>query len=294
MCDELESTGRTDLVACNYNALATEEDGVVSIVGGGGGDTITVLGDTLTRLTFTDDTMGYALDVDWIATHTSGDLAGLSTYRLYVVLNDPADLLSSCYGNQANPMVIQTASGFHQDPLGGIFGTNINSFVFGLFPELAYDSWVTIGLDSAPPVGYSAIQSAQSPNQNWIAGFEVGNEIRIDDPVGGAWFVTSSNLNGVPDENLRVLVAQFTSAGTVSGTLPIQLFPLGEGGDEVRAAFTFTTEGLGEPEVTQVGTPDRTRQRLGCTDATADNFDAEADYDDGSCAFQGARTRLEL
>jgi len=287
VCDEIEMSGCTVVNACNFDVEATEEDGSCEFCScAGGGDTITVLGDTLTRLTFMDDTMGYALDVDWITTHTSGSLAGLSTYRVYVVLNDLADLLSSCFGNAVNPMVISSTTGFHQDALGSTFGTGINPLLFDVFPDLMHDSWVTIGLDATPGAGYSAIQSAQSPNQNWIASFGAGGEIRMDDLVGGAWFVTSSNLNGVPDADLRVLVAQFTTSGVVSGTLPVQIFPMGDGANEARAAFTFTTEGLGQPEMTEeVGTGGG--NVCGCTDATADNFDSDAEYDDGSCEYSG-------
>ena len=209
-------------------------------------------GDTLTSVVFTDDTAGYALEVEWVTSHEGGALDGMATYRLYAVLNDGSDLLSSCYGNTANPLVISSTASFYQDAFGSTFGTGINPLLLPVFPELAYDTWVTIGLDGTPGPGYSNIQSAQSPNQNWIAGFDAGGELRMDDLVGGAWFVTSSNLNGVPDADLRVLVAQFTTAGVVSGTLPVQVFPLGNGSDEQRAAFTFTTEGLGQPELTAV------------------------------------------
>ena len=106
----------------------------------------------------------------------------------------------------------------------------------------------------------------------------------MDDAVGGAWFVTSSNLNGVPDADLRVLCP--VHHGRVVGGTCWQVFPLGDGGNEERAAFTFTTEGLGQPELTEVvGTGGD--NACGCTDATADNFDADADYDDGSCVFSG-------
>ena len=291
VCDEEEVGGCDDPVACNFDPTATDNDGTCDYCtcSGGGGDTTWLTGDTLTRLTFTDDTVGYGLDVDWVATHTSGALAGLSTYRLYVVANDASDLLSSCYGNATNPLVIScSGSGFHQDPFGSTFGTGINPLLLPSFPDLAYDSWVTIGLDETPGAGYSNIQSAQSPNQNWIASFDAGGELRMDDAVGGAWFVTSSNLNGVPDGDLRVLVAQFTTDGTVSGTLPIQIFPLGDGANEDRAAFTFTTEGLGQPELTAVvSTGGDGGNSCGCTDPSADNYDATAEFEDGTCEFIG-------
>ena len=290
VCDEEEVLGCDDVTACNYDDLATENDGTCDYCtcAGNGTDTTWVEGDTLTQLTFTDDTVGYALHVDWVTTHAGGALDGMSTYRLYVVANSPEDLLSSCYGNSNNPLVIGSTEPLYQNDFGSTFGTGINALLLPAFPEVAYDSWVTIGLDGTPPPGYSNIQSAQSPNQNWIAGFDAGTELRMDDAVGGAWFVTSSNLNGVPDAELRVLVAQFTTSGVVSGTLPIQIFPLGDGSAEERAAFTFTTEGLGQPEMTAVvstgGTGDN---NCGCLDPEADNYDADAAFENGTCLYSG-------
>ena len=288
VCDEAEAAGCTDMTACNYAPTATEENGTCDYCScGAGGDTTYVLGDTLVTATFVDDTAGYALDVEWVTTHQSGDLEGLSTYRIYAVLDGPNDLLSSCFGNNNNPMLIEASEGFYQDPLGGSFGTSINALILPMFPNVAFDSWVTIGLDGTPPPGYSAIQNAQSPSQNWVAAFNQGIELRIDDAVGGAWFVTSSNLNGVPDADLRVLIAQFTTAGVISGTLPIQVFPNGVGTLESRAAFTFTTEGLGEPQLTAVVGSGGGENACGCMDASADNYDADALFSDGSCEFLG-------
>ena len=124
-----------------------------------------VPGDTLTSVVFADDTAGYALEVEWVTAHEGGALDGMSTYRLHVVLNDAADLLSSCYGNAANPLVISSTAGFYQDDFGSTFGTGINPLLLPVFPELAYDSWVTIGLDDTPNPGYSNIQSARVPTR---------------------------------------------------------------------------------------------------------------------------------
>ena len=290
VCDEDEVDGCNDANACNFDVTATEDDGTCDYCScaGTGGDTTWVAGDTLTVMTFTDDTVGYALDVEWVANHTTGALTGMSTFRLYVVANSASDLLSSCFGNSLNPMVIQSTEDFYQDPIGSTYGTGINALLLPAFPSVAFDSWVTIGLDGTPPPGYSNIQSAQSPGQNWVASFDAGGELRMDDAVGGAWFVTSSNLNGVPDGDLRVLVAQFTTSGVVSGSLPVQIFPLGDGSNEERASFTFTTEGLGQPELTAVvGTGGDGGNNCGCTDVTADNYDETAEFEDGTCQFLG-------
>ena len=231
VCDEDEVDGCDDVTACNYDAEATENDGTCDYCSctGTGGDTTWIAGDTLSVLTFMDDdTVGYALDVEWVATHTTGALDGMSTYRLYVVVNDAfgfAELLlwkqpqSDGYRGPLKAF-IKTRSGAHLAPAS-------TPCCCPLFLHVAFDSWVTIGLDGSPPSGYSNIQSAQSPNQNWVAAFDAGGELRMDDPVGGAWFVTSSNLNGVPDADLRVLVAQFTTAGECLWSLAGSIVSIG-------------------------------------------------------------------
>ena len=71
-------------------------------------------------------------------------------------------------------------------------------------------------------------------------------------------------------EDLRVLVAQFTTAGTMSGQLQVQVFVEGDMGNEFRDTLPLCS-GDGECG--------------GCTDSEAFNYDAEALYDDGSCEY---------
>ena len=51
----------------------------------------------------------------------------------------------------------------------------------------------------------------------------------MDDVVGGAWFVTSSNLNGVPDATCASSWPNSPRQVWSAAPLPIQVFPLGEG-----------------------------------------------------------------
>ena len=78
----------------NYNPSATEDDGREPAAVAGRHDLCA--GRHLTGVVFADDTAGYALEVEWVTAHEGGALDGMSTYRLHVVLNDAADLLSSC------------------------------------------------------------------------------------------------------------------------------------------------------------------------------------------------------
>ena len=93
--------------------------------------------------------------------------------------------------------------------------------------------------------------------------------IAIDDAIGGAWYALNGDSNGVAGDDLRVLVGQFTTNGDLSGQLYCQVFIEGDGANEFRDTFYF---GAGGPV-------------LGCTDATACNYDELATDDDGSCEF---------
>ena len=120
--------------------------------------------------------------------------------------------------------------------MGGATPANIISPVFfDVYPNLAYDSWVTIGIDLAasPLAGETNVSVVQSPGQNWVALFEPGDglpggNIAINDSVGGVWYVLNGEANGVPGADGRVSLGQFTTDGELSGNMQVQVFPQGD------------------------------------------------------------------
>ena len=72
---------------------------------------------------------------------------------------------------------------------------------------------------------------------------------------------------GFAGDDLRILVAQFTTAGTMSGQIQVQVFQNGDQDLEFRESLPMCNSG-------ECG---------GCTDASAVNYDSNAYYDDGSC-----------
>ena len=54
---------------------------------------------------------GYWLSVETYAVHTEGDLAGMSTYRLYLNTFNADDYLSSCTGDADHPLIMTSSSG---------------------------------------------------------------------------------------------------------------------------------------------------------------------------------------
>lgn len=195
--------------------------------------------------------------------HTVGDLAGQTTYRLYVLLPEQNQFLSAIstiidetldpveFPGQTTQIHITTTTAFHQDPLGAVAATGIMPSLLDFFPGLLYDSWVTIGHAPEDGVAAAAVGTIYSPSQNWVANFESGGNLVMDDIIGGLWYIyNDGNDQGLPDEDGRVLIAQLTTDGEVDVSLSGQYFPdfgTGPNGEaDGTADIQFITE-LGPP-----------------------------------------------
>jgi len=288
LCDEEEGCG--DPMACNYDAGAAVEEA------------------------------DYCLFVDTFMVHTAGNLAGMTTYRYYVKCANPADFVSAVSGDINNPTVVNTTTDFYQDELGGTTPNGINPPLFGGFPDLQYDSWVTIGLSEAPntAIGEAAVSTVQGTANPWATNFDpgfgaTGGNIVIDDEVGGAWYALNGDHNGIaanhPDQ--KVLIAQLTTSGDVEGNFYVQIFENGDGQDgEIffnfnigEACLAPDDDCLYVEDVYGVDYVDCDGNCLndadgdgvcdedeipGCTDEMALNFDENATDDDGMCEYPAA------
>ena len=220
----------------------------------------------------------YTLSLEAYATDI---IEGQTTYRLYVDMVNEDDFLSSIYGGEDEPLSITTTTGFYNDTFGAAVASSINPAFFAVFPTIAGDSWVTIGIESLNTGDEVQINTVQSTAQPWTAHFsastpEDGTDVYMNDQTGGAWYVLNGSPNGLPDENLQVLVMQLTTAGEICGTINCQLFMNGDGQDgDTRLTYTFCGEGTYAPVVAGGG----------CTDVAACNYDEAATTDDGSCEY---------
>ena len=204
------------------------------------------------------------------------DLTGYSCTRYYVTMNNEDDFMSSVSGDAVNPTYVNTTTTFYNAALGAATPNGINSLLFAVYPDLPFDSWVTIGLEGVPNAGAgeAAIATVQSTDNPWSNNFDPGfgapgGNIAIDDPIGGAWYALNGDANGVAGTDLKVLVGQFTTDGALSGQLYCQVFINGDGSQEYRETFF-----IGAPPAVP-----------GCIDNTACNYNAEATEDDGSCTY---------
>ena len=69
---------------------------------------------------------------------------------------------------------------------------------------------------------------------------------------------------------------QITTAGELSGTLNVQIFPNGEGASSIYNTYSFNGAGTYPQVMVQQ------QANCGCTDPSATNYDEGAEYDDGS------------
>ena len=147
-----------------------------------------------------------------------------------------------------------------------------------LFPDVAYDSFLTIGAEestqSPHPEGFindSSLFDEFNATTN-EDGSIFGSNVIANQVSGTAWFTFFPGLEGTEEhpgfagEDLKVLIMQITTTGSLSGQAYLQVFPQGDFAQEFRDVLSFDSNPGG-----------------GCTDATACNFDPEATIDDGTC-----------
>ena len=223
---------------------------------------------------------GYWLQLEEVATHTDGELAGMTTYRLYVNCLSELDYLSSCSGDDSKPLILSSTvePAWYNSPAAVTWNAQgINPAFFPFFPELIYDSFLTIGAEDASLAG------ALHPSSIWGAvdateefnGDGNGVSVNVNDTLGGAWYTPfpgieeASSHPAFAGDDLRVLVAQLTTAGEVSGQIQIQIFRNGLQNNEFRSLLPIATEAL-----------------VGCLNPSAFNYDAQATSSDESlCNF---------
>ena len=146
--------------------------------------------------------------ISWTSTSSAyGD-----TYLIYVDV-EAGDQLNAVYGDDVNALSIDSNGGFYQNTWGGAVSTAINAGLIAVFPSLAYDSWVTIGLHDS--TGNAMLNIGVD-----FTDFEAGGAIWTDN---GSWFATPDDAQ-VYEVGGQVLIGQFTVADDdgVFGAISLQ------------------------------------------------------------------------
>ena len=206
---------------------------------------------------------------------------GLTTYRFYVNMADATDRMSAVYGNDEAGLFISTPDGAYNSAFNSSWNASgINPAFLVAFPELADDTYATIGLTG--PASTSGIEGAADPSivedaaQPITPYFLTPGATNLESTTltGSSWYVLNTAGNGLPDENLQVLILQVTTAGGVSGSINYQVFPLGLGENNTLVTASFNVSPPVDVE--------------GCTDVNSCTFNPEATIDDGSCLYLDA------
>jgi uncharacterized protein (TIGR03382 family) len=138
------------------------------------------------------------------ATVTLTDGSMWDVYRVYAYVDNPADSIEAISGNAANPIIITGSGAFYQNKALGPNNIEPNPALFPAFPDLEWDTFVTIGraaLDLA--AGPTMTQGVFPPDG---PGF-MGDTLMI---TNGAWFRTPGNAATIAGDDLRVLIGQFS------------------------------------------------------------------------------------
>ena len=165
-------------------------------------------------------------------------IPGMTTARLYAVLVNPTDYLTSVSGWDDMQGRVETTTSFYQDPDGWATPNNNNPLLYDILPTLRYDTWVTIGIDAAPvgaegeiPVGLFPLKRASGwmnsrpvaiSSWTWMA------------PGSSRWAVRMARRG----RTSGVLVGQFTTDGVISGYLNLQVLRRAGLPDEFRTTST--------------------------------------------------------
>ena len=219
--------------------------------------------------------------------------AGTTTYRIYADMVQSNDLVSAVFAIQdCHPLDISTTTTFHNDvAFGSTTAAGINPGLFGFFPDLEADSWVTIGGDDqfVPGMGTDLFVAFTIPADpvTPATGVPGGGNLVADD---GAWFSLATSPLVVPSgpDNV-VLIGQFTTDGDLSFNINLQCFLDGDQANRVDYVYDAACENGGtltgfEQQESFLTFPEPAGNP-GCTDPTACNFDPAATDDDGSCEF---------
>ncbi len=142
----------------------------------------------------------------------NGGLVAGTTYDLYANV-DAGGRVDAVYGDGTNLLSIGVNGGnFVQNAFGGNTSMDINAAFLPLFPSLAYDSFVTIGLTNSTGNALNNIGID-------FAGFGAGGTLSTDN---GTWFVTPDDAQG-NESGGRVLLGRFTiDGGNLEGSVNLQ------------------------------------------------------------------------
>ncbi|MCB0760900.1 MAG: hypothetical protein KDC12_05205 [Flavobacteriales bacterium] len=201
---------------------------------------------------------------------------GSQTYRLYARFQNSTDCMSMFGGIEDQPMIIYSTEAFFNSAFEGF----TDSRLVEVIPEIAYDTWLTIG-DLNENYNFQSLLALEADRKNLAihkADIANKNVIAFLSEMGGGMFHYSGISSPAGDDHL-ILLGQFTTTGTIHfGGMLIQSYP--EGNKE-NAKVDYVTEW------TTVGIK-------GCGDASACNYRPDLEADNSLCAYENCGCTCKL
>lgn len=153
------------------------------------------------------------LEVDNI---DNGGIVPGKTYRIYAVYETAGDIIDAVFAKKDFPISIHSTKPFYQHSRGGALSRDIQRADLSIYPELAFDSWVTIALED------NYINKMLSTSMH-LDTFELGGSIQSDN---GAWYAFPGASEGgarqtISGASKRILLMQLTTEGVVKGLINI-------------------------------------------------------------------------
>ena len=114
---------------------------------------------------------GYTLQTEVVVEHLESCLMGMTTYRVYMACANALDYVNTCSGDNTNPLVLNSASGsWFNHPANVSFNAAGMNLSFEMFPNLEFDSYITIGSETTGGDHPSAIWGAISASDEFDGG----------------------------------------------------------------------------------------------------------------------------
>ena len=171
------------------------------------------------------------------------NLDGYTTYRLWAVLQNEDDFVSSVFGVEDVITQINTTTDFWQSEFGGASSENISQTALEFVPSLEYDSYITIGKIFQQDPGTATFTAGTEWLEDFDPGGGPGSSFVIEGAVGGAWFTVNLgpeySINAYAGDDFKVLIGQFTTTGTMTGCVNVQVFVNGIGENDVETEICF-------------------------------------------------------
>ena len=107
--------------------------------------------------------LGSAQDFSLTVEATPAVTEGMTQYRFYVNMNDASDRMSAVFGNNEFTLSVQVPEGAFNSTFNSSWSASgINPLFLPAFPDLADDTYATIGLEG--PASSSGLEGAADPS----------------------------------------------------------------------------------------------------------------------------------